>query len=73
MSKDPIFDEPMRQLIISMSAWRRLKAKALQLENDHHVLGPILLYYMGEAWHEAEKDMKDSEKDLMREFREAMK
>jgi len=73
MSKDPIFDEPMRQLIISMSAWRRLKAKALQLENDHRVLGPILLYYMGEAWHEAEKDVKDSEKDLMQEMKEAMK
>ena len=73
MKEDPIFQEPMRQLIISMSAWRRLKAKALQLENDHRVLGPILLYYMGEAWHEAEKDMKDSEKDLMQKMKEAMK
>ncbi len=73
MKDDPIYQEPMRQLIISMSAWRRLKAKALQLDNDQRVLGPILLYYMNEAWHEAEKDLKDSEKDLMRQMREAMK
>lgn len=71
MSEDPIYTEPMRQLIITMSAWRRLKAKALQLENDKRVLGPILLYYMGEAWDEAAKDMKDTEKDLMRQMREA--
>lgn len=73
MSEDPIYTEPMRQLIISMSAWRRLKAKALQLDNDQRVLGPILLYYMGEAWHEAERDLKDSEKDLIKQMREAMK
>lgn len=71
MNKDPVFDEPMRQLIMTMSAWRRLKAKALQLEHDRHVLGPILLYYMGEAWDEAKKDMKDTEKDIMRKMREA--
>lgn len=73
MSEGPIYTEPMRQLIISMSAWRRLKAKALQLENDKHVLGPILLYYMGEAWQEAEKDMKDTEKEIMRKMKEAMR
>ena len=71
MSEDPIYTEPMRQLIITMSAWRRLKAKAIQLENDKRVLGPILLYYMGEAWQEAEKDMKDTEKEIMRKMREA--
>ncbi len=70
MKEDPIFQEPMRQLVISLSAWRRLKSKALQLDNDQRVLGPILLYYMNEAWQEAEKDMKDSEKDLMRKMRE---
>lgn len=32
MSKDPIFTEPMRQIVITMSAWRRLAAKADELE-----------------------------------------
>lgn len=73
MSEDPIYTEPMRQLILSMSAWRRLTAKALQLDNDQRVLGPILLYYMNKAWHEAERDLKDSEKDLMKQMREAMR
>lgn len=73
MSEDPIYQEPMRQLILSMSAWRRLKAKARELENNREYIGSFILYYMGKAWEEAEKDMKDSEKDLMRQMREAMK
>ena len=56
-----------------MSAWRRLKAKARELENNREYIGSFILYYMGKAWEEAEKDMKDSEKDLMRQMREAMK
>ena len=34
MSKDPIFSEPMRQLIIALSAWRRLAAKAEELAKE---------------------------------------
>ena len=73
MSKDKIFDEPMRQLILTMSAWRRLKARAANLEAENRLIGPIMLHYMAEAWHEAEAEMKDSEKDLMKKTREAMK
>ena len=32
MSEDPIYTEPMRQLIISMSAWRRLNVNGDLLE-----------------------------------------
>ena len=65
-----IIEEPMRGLMLTMSAWRRLKAKALQLENDHRVLGPILLYYMGEAWNEASKELKQNEKKLKKQIKE---
>ena len=58
MTADPVFSEPMKELILTMSAWRRLKTKALELEDKNHVLGPILLYYMGEAWNEAKKNMR---------------
>lgn len=60
----------MRELMLTMSAWRRLKAKAKELEDNHHVLGPILLYYMGEAWTEAEKDLKQNEKKLKKQIKE---
>ena len=73
MSKDPIFDEPMKQLIITLSAWRRLITKAKELENNLEYIGSFILYYMDKAWEEAEKDMKDSEKDLMRKIKEAKK
>ena len=68
-----MIEEPMRGLMLTLSAWRRLKTKAKELEDNHRVLGPILLYYMDEAWHEAEKDMKDTEKEIMRKMKEAKK
>ena len=61
----------MRGLMLTMSAWRRLKAKADELEENHHVLGPILLFYMGEAWTEAEKDLKQNEKKMKKQMKEA--
>ena len=67
---EKMFDEPMRELMLVMSAWRRLKTKAIELEDHKHVLGPILLYYMGEAWTEAEKDLKKGEKDLRKKMKE---
>lgn len=72
MSKDRIFDQPMTELILSMSAWRRLRAKAAELKENNNVLGPILLIYMDEAWSEAEKNLKDNEKSLMKQMKEAM-
>lgn len=68
-----IIDEPMRQLVLTMSAWRRLKAEAVKLKNDDQTLGHILLYHMGKAWDEAEKDLKDSEKSLRKQMKEALK
>ena len=75
MSKDPIFDEPMRQLIITLSAWKRLAAKAEKLaaSQDTKFVGLYILLKMKECAEEAEKDMKDSENDLMRKVREAAK
>lgn len=75
MSKDPIFKEPLRQMVITLSAWRRLAAKAEKLSEspDTKFAGLYILLKMKECTEEAEKDMKDGEKDLMRKLREAMK
>ena len=75
MSKDPIFKEPIRQPIIALSAWRRLAAKAEKLaeSKDTKFAGLYILLKMKECAEEAEKDVKDSEKDLMRQIRETMK
>ena len=61
----------MRRLMLTMSAWRRLKTKATELENNKHVLGPILLFYMGKAWDEACKELKENEKKLKKQMKEA--
>lgn len=75
MSKDLIYSEPMRQIIITMSAWRRLAVKAEKLADskDTKFAGLYILLKMKECAEEAEKDMKDTEKDLMRKMKEAMK
>lgn len=75
MSKDPIYTGPMRELIITLSAWRRLAAKAEKLSEspDTKFAGLYILLKMKECTEEAERDMKDGEKDLMRKLREAMK
>ena len=75
MSNDPIFKEPIRQTIIAVSAWRRLAAKAEKLAEspDTKFAGLYILLKMKECAEEAEKDMKDGEKDLMRKIKEAMK
>lgn len=68
-----IIEEPMRQLVLTMSAWMRLKAKAVKLKKDDQPLGHILMYYMGKAWDEAKKDLKDDEKSLRKQMKEALK
>ena len=75
MKEDPIFQEPMRQLIITLSAWKRLAAKAEKFaeSKDTKFVGLYILLKMKECAEEAEKDMKDSEKDLVRKIREAAK
>ncbi len=75
MSEDPIFKEPMRQLIITLSAWKRLAAKAEELaaSDDTKYAGLYILLKMKECAEEAEKDMKDGEKDLIQKIRKAIK
>ena len=65
-----MIEEPMRGLMLTMSAWRKLRAKAAELEENKHVLGPILLFYMGEAWDEANKELKQNEKKLKKQMKE---
>ena len=74
MSEDPVFDEPMRQLIITLSAWRRLMSKAEELaaSPDTKFAGLYILHRMKICVEEAERDMKDSEKDLMKKLKEAI-
>ncbi len=68
-----MIDEPMRELMVTMSAWRRLYAEAKELESNNNLVGTMLLYYMGEAWDEAEKDLKKGEKKLEKQVRKEAK
>ena len=68
-----MIDGPMRELMVTMSAWRRLIAKAKELESNSSLVGTVLLYYMGEAWDEAEKDLKKGEKKLEKQVRKEAK
>ena len=72
MSKD-IIDEPMKELMLTMSAWRRLYTEAKELESKSSLVGTVLLYYMGEAWDEADKDLKKGEKSLRKQMKEVKK
>ena len=65
-----IIEEPMRELMLTMSAWMRLKQKAKELEDNHNLVGTVLFCYMGKAWSEAEKDLKEQEKKLKKQIKE---
>lgn len=75
MSKDSIINEPMKELIITMSAWRRLKIRGKRMrrseDKGESMAGLYILSVMYEAWTEAQNDMKDSEKDLKKKMKEA--
>jgi len=75
MSKDSIINEPMKELIITMSAWRRLKIRGERMrrseDKGESMAGLYILSVMYEAWTEAQNDMKDSEKDLRKKMKEA--
>ena len=77
MNKDNVFNEPMKELILTMSAWRRLKVNAERMRRDEDkgksMAGLFILSVMYEAWTEAQKDLKDSENDLRKKMKEAMK
>lgn len=68
-----MIDEPMKELMLTMSAWRRLVAKAKELESETSLVGTVLLYYMGEAWDAAEKDLKKNEKKLQKQVKKEVK
>ena len=68
-----IVQEPMKELMLTMSAWRRLYAKAKELESETNLVGTVLLYYMGEAWDAAEKDLKKGEKKLEKQVKKEAK
>ena len=77
MTKDNVINEPMRDLILTMSAWRRLKINAERMRRDEDpgksTAGLFILSVMYEAWTDAQKDLKDSEKDLRKKMKEAVK
>ncbi len=70
---EKMFQEPMRDLMLTMSAWRRLYAKAKELEANNSLVGTVLLYYMGEAWDAADKELKKGEKDLKKQIKKEVK
>jgi len=68
-----MIEGPMKELMLTMSAWRRLYAKAKELESNNSLVGTMLLYYMGEAWDAAEKDLKKGEKKLEKQVKKEAK
>lgn len=75
MSKDNVINEPIKELILTMSAWRRLKVNAERMRRDEDkgksMAGLFILSVMYEAWTEAQKDLKDSENELKKKMKEA--
>ncbi len=67
-----IVEEPMRELIITVAAWRRLLSKAEELaaSKDMKFAGLYILHKMRECMTEAERDMKENEEKLEKEMRE---
>lgn len=77
MSKDNIVNELMRELILTISAWRRLRVNAERMRRDKDkgksMAGLFILSGMYEAWAEAQNDIKESEKDLKKYMKEEVK
>lgn len=70
MSK--IVEEPMRGLIVTVAAWRRLisKAEELAASKETKFAGLYILLKMKECMTEAERDMKENEEKLEKEMKE---
>ena len=68
-----MIDGPMKELMLTMSAWRRLYAKAKELESESTLIGAVILYYMDEAWDAADKDLKKGEKKLEKQVKKEAK
>ena len=77
MSKDNVVNGPMKELILTMSAWRRLKINAERMrrsdDKGESMAGLFTLSLMYKAWTEAENDLKDSEKGLRKKMKEEVK
>lgn len=77
MSKDNVVNGPMKELILTMSAWRRLKINAERMrrsdDKGESMSGLFILSVMYKAWTEAENDLKDSEKGLRKKMKEEVK
>ena len=67
-----IIEEPMRELIVTVAAWRRLLSKAEKLATspDMKFAGLYILHKMKECMTEAERDMKENEEKLEKEMEE---
>ena len=65
-------EEPMRELIVTVAAWRRLisKAEALATSKDSKFAGLYILHKMKECMTEAERDMKENEEKLEKQIKE---
>ena len=59
-------EEPMRELIVTVAAWRRLisKAEKLTASSDTKFAGLYILHKMRECMTEAERDMKENEEKI---------
>lgn len=70
MSK--IVEEPMRGLIVSVAAWRRLisKAEGLAASKETKFAGLYILLKMKECMMEAERDMKENEEKIEKEMKD---
>ena len=74
MSKDNVINGPMKELMLTMSAWRRLKTDAERMrrsdDKGESMAGLFVLSVMYKAWTSAQNDLKDSEKDLRKKMKE---
>ena len=77
MSKDNVINDSMKELIVVMSAWRRLKINAERMRRSDDpgksTAGLFILSVMYEAWTDAQKDLKDAEKGLRKTMKEEVK
>ena len=77
MTEDNVINEPMKELIVVMSAWRRLKNNAERMRRSEDpgksTAGLFTLSVMYEAWTDAQKDLKDAEKGLRKMMKEEVK
>ena len=72
---DTAFKEPMRSFMITLSAWRRLWHKALEMKEDESsaTAGAYILFMMSECYDAAFKDMEEQDKKLAKEIEKEAK